>query len=163
MRKLLPLLPSLFLLCGFASAPFDADAVPHASAARKEAIAACSARKDFKSSAEVIGCIVAADSAFAHAIHLGNARTLNDYLAGMKMLEGRIVTGSIKPEEIANDFHGLQDGFFKAMNDQYSDYQASLAQDLAGSGQPRSPSGMTGNMDTMSNMGGMDGMRGMGN
>jgi hypothetical protein len=162
MRALLPLLPSLLLLCGFLPAPFDAEAVPHASAARKEAIAACGARKDFKSSAEVIDCLAMADSAFAHAIRLGNAKMLDDYLAGMKALEGRIVAGSIKPDEIAASFHGLQDGFFKALNDQFGDYQASLAQDMA-SGQPRSPSGMTGNMDTMSNMGGMDGMRGMGN
>src|SRR5476649_865836 len=101
MRKLLPLLPCLIALCGFAQAPFDADAVPKASAARKQAIEACSARTDFKSSAEVIDCVVAADSAFAHAVHLSDSRILNTYLTGMKALDAGIVAGSVKPDEIA--------------------------------------------------------------
>jgi len=158
MRKLLLLLPCLMLLCGFAAAPFDADAVPKADAARKQALAACNARTDFKSTADVIDCVVAADRDFAHAVRLTNSKPLDDYTAGVKTLDAGIAAGTVKPDEVAKNFHALQTGFFKAMNSLYADYEANMAQDFASESRDQGTTGMrSGSMDGMNNMG-MNGM-----
>jgi hypothetical protein len=165
MRKLLLLLPCLIPLCGFAQAPFDANAVTKASAARKLATAACGARTDFKTSADVIDCVVAADSNFAHAIHLNDPQLLDEYVTGVKALDAGIVAGSIKLDDIARNFRALQDKFFKAMNDEYAEYQASLAEALnSTAGKPPAQTGMDRGMGMMDNMNGMNSMdHGMGN
>jgi hypothetical protein len=156
MRKALLLLPCIIALCGFTQPPFDANSVTKARAARKLAIDVCGARKDFKSSAEVVDCVAAADSDFAHAVRLNDSKILGDYLAGVKSLDADILAGKLKPEELAKTFRGLQGSFFKAMNDKYAEYQASMTQDMANAaGQPAAKPAM-GNMGMMNSM--MDGM-----
>src|SRR5580704_16220664 len=83
MRKALLLLPFIIALSGFTQPPFDANSVQKARAARKLAIDACGARKDFKSSADVVDCVATADSDFAHAVRLNDSKILGDYMAGV--------------------------------------------------------------------------------
>jgi len=141
-------------------APFDVNAVTKADAARKQSLEVCGARTDFKSSTEVVDCVVAADSAFAHAVHLNDQRLLDDYTTGVKALDAGIVAGTLKPDDIGKNFRALQDKFFKAIKDQYAEYQASVAEDLrSAADQSRATTsmdhgmGMTGNMVGMSGMG----------
>ena len=156
MRKLLLFLPCLIPLCGFAQAPFDTNAVAKAADARKQSLEACGTRTDFKSSTEVVDCVVAADSAFAHAIHLSDPRLLDDYTNGVKALDAGIVAGSLKPDDIGKNFRALQDKFFKAIKDQYAEYQASVAEDLSSAAdQARATTSMDHGMGNMSGMSGM--------
>jgi hypothetical protein len=155
MRKALLLLPFIIALCGLTQAPFDANSVPKARAARKVAIDACSARTDFKSSTEVVDCVMMADSDFAHAIRLNDSKILGDYIAGVKSLDADNVAGTLKPGDIAKRFQLLQGSFFKAMDDRYAEYETSMTQDMVNAaGQPHASPGM-GNMGMMNNMNGM--------
>jgi hypothetical protein len=160
MRASLLFLPCLTLLCGFATAPFDADAVPKANQARKQALDACNARKDFKSTAEVIGCIVDADRAFAHAVRLIDSRPLDNYTAAIKTLDDGIAAGTVKPADVAKNFHDIQNGFFKALNGLYVDYESTMAQDYVAQSKDQDNGMRSGGMNSMDNMGGM-GMNGM--
>ncbi len=159
MRKLLLLLPCLVPLCGFAQPPFDASAATKAGAARKQSLEACGARTDFKSSTEVVDCVVAADKVFAHAVHLRDPKLLDDYAVGIRALDAGIVTGSFKPEDIGKNFRALQDKFFKTMNEQYAEYQTSLAEDLSNAAdQTRTMPGMDHGTSMTNNMSGSSGM-----
>jgi hypothetical protein len=154
MRKAALLLPFMILLCGFARAPFDADSVPRARTARQQAIDACRARTDFKTSADAVDCVTTADSDFAHAVRFNDSKILSEYMTGVKSLDADIVAGKLQPADIAKNFQLLQARFFKAMNDEYADYQASMAQDLTSEAvQSHAPPGMG-----MGMMGSMDGM-----
>jgi len=159
MRKLLLLLPFLIPMCGFTQAPYDVSAVTKAGTARKQALETCGARTDFKSSAEVIDCVVVADNNFAHAVHLSDPKLFEDYATGVKALDANIVAGTLKPDDIGKNFRALQDAFFKGMRERYADYQASLAEDLkSANDEARTTTGMNSGMSMMDNMNGMPGM-----
>lgn len=161
MRKTLLFLPCLVLLCGFAVAPFEANSVPKANTARKQALEACNARKDYKSTAEVIDCVVTADREFAHAVRLTDLKPLDDYAAAVKVLDDGIAAGTVKPDEVGKNFHAIQATFFKAMDRLYADYEFKMAQDFAAQSNDQNNAGMhAGGMNSMDNMGGM-GMNGM--
>jgi hypothetical protein len=158
MRKLLLLLPGLALHCGFGIAPFDVTEVPKADAARKQALAACRACTDFKSDAEVIDCVVAADREFARRVRLEDRKLIDDYSARVKLLDADIGAGTLKPGEASVRFRVLQAGFFKAINDGYVAYQADAAQDLV-----RETNEAAERSAMQMKSGGMDSMNGMGN
>jgi hypothetical protein len=106
----------------------------------------------------VIDCVVTADRDFAHAVRLSDSKLLDEYAAGVKTLDAAIAAGTIKPDEVGKNFRALQAAFFKAMNSQYADYQANMAQDFASESRDHGTdmrSGGMSSMDGMNNMGGM--------
>ena len=139
--------------CAFGMAPFDVAAMGKAQANFRQGWTACAARTDFKTAADSIDCVLAADRTLVTAIHLRDTHVFDAFVAKVKALSATVTAGTLAPKEAASRLLALHNDFFESLRSQYADYETRMAQDYLRDDDhvPRA----AGDMGTMSGMGGM--------
>ncbi len=139
--------------CAFDVPPFDLTAMTTAQANFRQGWTACAARTDYKTLADSIDCVLAADRALVAAIRLRDTHSFDAFLAKVKTLSEAITAGTLAPAEAKNRFLALHNDFFDSLRIQYADYQSRMAQDYLRDGNRMPPPAS--DMGTMNGMGGM--------